>query len=45
LHDMCMIKPRNPSEFLLVHGVGQNKLDNYGKDFLAVIGNFSMSKV
>ncbi len=37
LNDMCTIKPRTPSEFLMVHGVGQNKLENYGDDFLAVI--------
>lgn len=37
LQDMCSIKPRNHSEFLLVHGVGQNKLENYGDVFLDVI--------
>ncbi|NOT80383.1 MAG: DNA helicase RecQ [Bacteriovoracaceae bacterium] len=40
LHDMCAIKPRNASEFLLVHGVGQNKLENYGNDFLSTIKQF-----
>lgn len=37
LHDMCAIMPRNDSEFLMVYGVGQNKLENYGQDFLKVI--------
>lgn len=37
LHDMCNLMPRNDSEFLLVHGVGQSKLDNYGSVFLEVI--------
>lgn len=37
LHDMCAIMPRNDNEFLMVHGVGQSKLDNYGDDFLSVI--------
>jgi ATP-dependent DNA helicase RecQ len=37
LHDMCMIKPRNDSEFLMVYGVGQNKLENYGPAFLEAI--------
>ncbi len=37
LQDMCAIRPRNASEFLLVHGVGQNKLENYGKVFLETI--------
>jgi ATP-dependent DNA helicase RecQ len=40
LHDMCSIMPRDDSEFLLVYGVGQSKLENYGKDFLAVIRQF-----
>ncbi len=44
LHDMCAIKPRNPSEFLLVHGVGQNKLENYGGLFLETISKHSVSK-
>lgn len=37
LHDMCAIMPRNDNEFLMVHGVGQSKLDNYGDEFLSVI--------
>jgi len=37
LHDMCQILPRNNHEFLMVHGVGQNKLENYGKKFLSLI--------
>jgi len=40
LHDMCAIMPRNDSEFLMVNGVGQIKLDNYGRDFLKVIKEF-----
>jgi ATP-dependent DNA helicase RecQ len=41
LHDMCAILPRNDSEFLMVYGVGQNKLENYGNDFLKVIKEHS----
>jgi ATP-dependent DNA helicase RecQ len=37
LHDMCNLLPRNDDEFLMVHGVGQNKLENYGRVFLQVI--------
>lgn len=37
LQDMCTLQPRNPSEFLLVHGVGQSKLENYGSLFLNAI--------
>lgn len=40
LHDMCQLMPRSESEFLLVHGVGQNKLENYGPAFLKVIQDF-----
>ncbi|HXH30626.1 MAG TPA: DNA helicase RecQ [Bacteriovoracaceae bacterium] len=40
LHDMCQVMPRDPKEFLMVHGVGQNKLENYGSDFLALINTF-----
>lgn len=38
LHDMCAILPRNDEEFLMVHGVGQSKLERYGAEFLEVIG-------
>lgn len=37
LHDMCSLLPRNDSEFLMVHGVGQSKLENYGRPFLSII--------
>lgn len=37
LHDMCNLLPRNEEEFLMVHGVGQSKLDSYGDVFLKVI--------
>lgn len=39
LHDMCALLPRNEEEFLLVHGVGQSKLERYGAEFLAVINS------
>ncbi len=34
LHDMCAIKPENSDQMLMVHGVGQSKLDAYGSKFL-----------
>ncbi len=37
LHDMCQIMPRDASEFLMVHGVGQSKLESYGDEFLELI--------
>ncbi len=40
LNDMCALKPRNAEEFLLVHGVGQSKLESYGTVFLDAIRNF-----
>jgi ATP-dependent DNA helicase RecQ len=39
LNDMCLIKPRSKEEFLLVHGVGQNKLENYGDAFLKLLNS------
>lgn len=40
LHDMCALLPRTEEEFLLVHGVGQSKLQNYGRDFMGEIRSF-----
>lgn len=40
LHDMCALLPRTDDEFLLVHGVGQSKLQNYGREFLGEIRSF-----
>ncbi len=40
LHDMCALLPRNNSEFLLVYGVGQSKLENYGKEFLDILKRY-----
>lgn len=37
LHDMCNLLPRNEDEFLMVHGVGQSKLESYGDLFLRTI--------
>ena len=44
LQDMCVIMPRNDADFLLVYGVGQNKLENYGKDFLVAIKRYINGK-
>jgi ATP-dependent DNA helicase RecQ len=41
LNDMCHLLPRTESEFLLVYGVGQNKLDQYGPAFLELINSHS----
>ena len=40
LHDMCNLMPRNDDEFLMVQGVGQNKLENYGPVFLKLIRKY-----
>jgi ATP-dependent DNA helicase RecQ len=37
LLDMARLRPRNPAEMALVHGVGQAKLAQYGQAFLEVI--------
>lgn len=41
LQVMCTLMPRNASEFLLVHGVGQSKLENYGTLFMNAIREHS----
>ena len=40
LHEMCTLLPRDSSEFLLVNGVGQNKLEKYGTVFLDKIKTY-----
>lgn len=37
LEQMTIMKPTDETMFLDVNGVGENKLKNYGKDFLSVI--------
>ncbi|MFK8138394.1 MAG: DNA helicase RecQ [Bdellovibrionales bacterium] len=37
LHDMCNLLPENKDAFLMVHGVGQSKLEKYGEGFLGII--------
>ena len=41
LRDMCCKMPENPHEFLQVSGVGQLKLEKYGKQFLQVIQSYA----
>lgn len=41
LQDMCHLQPRNEEDFLMVHGVGQKKWENYGPEFLQVISHWS----
>ncbi|MCL2321691.1 MAG: DNA helicase RecQ [Oscillospiraceae bacterium] len=40
LKDMCRKMPKNETEFLNVSGVGQVKLERFGKEFLKVIREF-----
>lgn len=37
LQEMAEKQPQNSLEFLAINGVGQNKLDKYGADFIALI--------
>lgn len=37
LKEMCEKRPKNSLQLLKIKGVGQNKLDKYGEQFLAVI--------
>ena len=40
LRDMARRKPRTPEQFLTTHGVGAQKLKNFGERFLAHIGAY-----
>lgn len=40
LRDMARIKPVTPSQFLLVNGVGDNKLKLYGDRFIQAVASF-----
>jgi ATP-dependent DNA helicase RecQ len=40
LKDMSLLKPRNNDEFLLVSGVGEKKMEVYGRLFLPVIREY-----
>ncbi len=44
LKDMCKRMPRNDFEMLEVTGVGNHKLNKYGKKFIAVIDSFLDNK-
>jgi ATP-dependent DNA helicase RecQ len=39
LQEMCAKRPKNQSDFLLIHGVGQKKLEKYGDIFLAALND------
>lgn len=40
LEDMAAKQPLNPAEFLEVNGVGEAKLNRYGKDFIELIKSY-----
>ncbi|CAM3834405.1 DNA helicase RecQ [Alkalicoccus chagannorensis] len=44
LHDMCSRLPETEADMLEVKGVGQNKYDSYGKDFLDVIQTYQQQQ-
>ena len=43
LSDMTLIRPENYEQMLMVHGVGEKKLEKYGKIFLEVIASYQAS--
>lgn len=45
LHDMCRKKPANNQEFLAVSGVGEAKLNRYGKVFLHAIEKYKQENM
>ena len=44
LNDMCRRMPMTDDEFLSVSGVGANKLEKYGEEFLRVIRDYVSEK-
>ncbi len=40
LNDMCLILPKNNEDMLLVHGVGESKLNKFGSNFLKEISSY-----
>ncbi len=40
LHQMSSLMPQTPDALLGINGVGQMKLERYGKPFLEIIGNY-----
>jgi ATP-dependent DNA helicase RecQ len=40
LNDMCLILPRSKEDMLLVHGIGQSKLEKFGDPFLTEIQDY-----
>jgi ATP-dependent DNA helicase RecQ len=44
LRDMARRFPTTPDDFLMVHGVGQKKCDDFGDEFLRVIQNYLEEK-
>ena len=44
LRDMCARLPRTEEEFLGVSGVGQAKLQRYGREFLPVIREYARER-
>jgi len=41
LEEMALVRPRNASEMLKIHGIGQKKVEQYGGVFLGVINRFA----
>ena len=40
LHDICKKRPKTIGDFAEVNGVGDYKLEKYGKDFIKIIKKF-----
>ncbi len=43
LMEMAENRPANPDEMLLINGVGERKLESFGREFLAIISKFNQS--
>lgn len=43
LHEMVLKRPKSSSEFLLINGVGDKKLEKFGEEFLEIIQEYEYS--
>ena len=40
LRELCLLKPRNEDELLMVHGIGPSKVEEFGEGLLEVIEEY-----
>ena len=40
LRELCLLKPRNDEELLMVHGIGPSKVEEFGEGLIEVIDEY-----